>query len=144
MGQAAGDGIRLNPVRRSPVIEVRVGPHPRCALTADSTPATLKSGILSHLLPAIVGARRLMLPVGDTATEIGEVVQRALKGQFKARVTQRTTALQVLYILMLGTPRCAVAHRESGPERAFIGRRRRNVTERPMMASSELTRRIPT
>lgn len=42
-------------------------------------------------LLAIVGARRLMLPVGDTATEIGEVVQRALKGQFKARVTQRTT-----------------------------------------------------
>ncbi len=41
-------------------------------------------------LLAIVGARRLMLPVGDTATEIGEVVQQALKGQFKARVTQRT------------------------------------------------------
>lgn len=42
-------------------------------------------------LLAIALARRLVLPVGDTATEIGEVVQRALKGQFKARVTQRTT-----------------------------------------------------
>lgn len=40
---------------------------------------------------AIVGARRLVLPVGDTARDIGEVVQRALRGQFKGRVSQRTT-----------------------------------------------------
>jgi diguanylate cyclase (GGDEF) domain len=46
-------------------------------------------GLFSLL--AIFGARRLMLPVGETASEIGEVVQRAIKGQFRVRVTQRTT-----------------------------------------------------
>lgn len=66
----------------------------------------LLSGLRKHAMTSVIGimitvavfsllaialARRLVLPVGDTATEIGEVVQRALKGQFKARVTQRTT-----------------------------------------------------
>ncbi|AGA92071.1 diguanylate cyclase (GGDEF) domain-containing protein [Thioflavicoccus mobilis 8321] len=39
---------------------------------------------------AIVWARRLILPVGDTAAAIGEVVQRALQGDFKGRISQRT------------------------------------------------------
>ncbi|WP_242482130.1 GGDEF domain-containing protein [Thiocystis violacea] len=39
---------------------------------------------------AILGARRLMLPVGDTATAIGTLVQAALRGDFKGRVQQRT------------------------------------------------------
>jgi len=39
---------------------------------------------------AILAARRLILPVGDTAAAIGGVVQRALRGDFRARVAQRT------------------------------------------------------
>jgi diguanylate cyclase (GGDEF)-like protein len=39
---------------------------------------------------AILWARRLILPVGDTAVAIGEVVQRALQGDFKGRIRQRT------------------------------------------------------
>jgi diguanylate cyclase (GGDEF)-like protein len=39
---------------------------------------------------AILIARRLILPVGDTASAIETVVHRALQGDFKGRITQRT------------------------------------------------------
>ncbi|MEY6431339.1 diguanylate cyclase [Thioalkalicoccus limnaeus] len=42
------------------------------------------------ILLAILGARRLIGPIGDTAGAIGALVQRALRGDFKGRVTQRT------------------------------------------------------
>lgn len=45
-------------------------------------------GLISTL--AILGARRLILPVGATAAAIGEAVQRALRGDFKARIHERT------------------------------------------------------
>ncbi|MBK1649230.1 diguanylate cyclase [Rhabdochromatium marinum] len=39
---------------------------------------------------AILSARRLILPVGATATAIGEAVQRGLHGDFKTHITERT------------------------------------------------------
>jgi diguanylate cyclase (GGDEF)-like protein len=48
----------------------------------------LSIGLLS--LVAIAGARRLILPVGDTAAALGVLVQRAVTGDFKGRVQQRT------------------------------------------------------
>jgi diguanylate cyclase (GGDEF)-like protein len=39
---------------------------------------------------AILSARRLILPVGATATAIGEAVQRGLHGDFKTQITERT------------------------------------------------------
>lgn len=48
----------------------------------------LSIGVIS--LIAVLAARRLILPVGDTANALGQIVQRALSGDFKGRVTQRT------------------------------------------------------
>jgi len=45
-------------------------------------------GVIS--LFAILGARRLILPVGDTAAEIGAAVQNGLRGDFRVRIVQRT------------------------------------------------------
>jgi diguanylate cyclase (GGDEF)-like protein len=39
---------------------------------------------------AILGARRLILPLGTTAAAIGEAVRHALHGDFKTRITERT------------------------------------------------------
>lgn len=68
-------------------IELSLGDLRRRALYEVLAVLTIVS-LISAL--GIWGARRLMLPVGDTAGHIGEIVQSALNGDFKGRIAQRT------------------------------------------------------
>lgn len=52
--------------------------------------AMILATVMSISLASLLLARRLILPVGDTAQAVEKTVQRALKGDFKGRLEQRT------------------------------------------------------